>query len=355
KNDGFSYAPSSGRPEFRAHWKEMMVKKNPGLAGKSFSQPIVTCALTHGLSMGGYLFIDNGDQVISPDRYWENYDLIFKNAYNGTISTFAMFVDGERFNLAGLRKQLLGTPAEKKIVVLNFPNNPTGYTVTNSEAAELRVLLIEAAEAGNTVVVFIDDAYFGLVYEEDILKESVFSLLCDAHERILAVKFDGPTKEDYVWGFRLGFITFGIKNGTPELYQALEAKLSGAIRGNISNASNISQALLLSSYKSPTYDDEKKNKYSTLERRYRKIKTLFSEHPEYAEFFQPLPYNSGYFMCIRILSGDAESVRKCLLSKYSTGIIAQQDLLRIAFSSTPLSMIDTMFENCYKAAKECAG
>jgi aspartate/methionine/tyrosine aminotransferase len=355
KNDGFSYAPSPGRPQFRSLWKEMMVKKNPGLAGKSFSHPVVTCALTHGLSMGGYLFIDDGDHLISPDRYWENYDLIFTNAYRGTISTFPMFNDTDQFNLAGLREQLLGTPVGKKIVMLNFPNNPTGYTVTESEAAELRALLIEAAEAGNTLVVFIDDAYFGLVYEEGVLQESIFSLLCDAHERILAVKFDGPTKEDYVWGFRVGFMTFGIKNGTSELYQALEAKLAGAIRGNISNASNIGQALLLSSYTSPSYADEKKEKYATLERRFRKIKTLLAEHPEYEEYFKPLPYNSGYFMCIRINSGDAEAVRKQLLEKYTTGTIAQNDLLRIAFSSTPLPLIETMFENCYQAAKECAG
>ena len=354
-NDGFSYAPSPGRPEFRAHWKEMLLRKNPGLAGKTFSLPVATCALTHGLSMGGYLFIDSGDQVISPDRYWENYDLIFRNAYNGIITTFPTFTDAEQFNLPGLRERLLGTPAGKKIVILNFPNNPTGYTVTDGEAEQLRDLLVEAADAGNSIVVFIDDAYFGLVYEENILRESIFSLLCNAHERLLAVKFDGPTKEDYVWGFRIGFMTFGIRNGDPALYQALEAKLAGAIRGNISNASNISQVLLLNSYGSPTYDEEKTEKYATLERRYRKIRTILSSHPEYGAFFQPLPYNSGYFMCIRILSGDAEAVRKRLLEKYSTGTIAQQDLLRIAFSSTPLPMIETLFENCYRAAKECAG
>jgi hypothetical protein len=38
--------------------------------------------------------------------------------------------------------------------------------------------------------------------------------LCDAHPNILAVKLDGPTKEDYVWGFRVGFLTFGIRDAT---------------------------------------------------------------------------------------------------------------------------------------------
>jgi aspartate/methionine/tyrosine aminotransferase len=353
KTAGFSYAPSSGRPEIRSAWRKMMIEKNPSLKGKKFGIPVVSSALTHGLSMTGYLFVDEHDEIITPDRYWENYDLIFGNAYGGKQSTFPTFVDNTHFNCAGLREKLLEVPTGKKIIILNFPNNPTGYTVTKDEAMELRDLLVEAADAGSSVAVIIDDAYFGLVYEEHILGESMFSLLADAHENILAVKLDGPTKEDYVWGFRVGFITFGIRNGSDDLYRALEAKLSGAIRGNISNASNIGQSLLLDAYTSVSYQSEKKEKYDTLEHRYRKIKELLSQHPEYAEHFHPLPFNSGYFMCIRVVSGDAETLRKCLLDKYSTGLIAQGDVLRIAFSSIPYEMIDRLFDNCYRAAQEC--
>jgi len=353
KAEGFAYAPSQGRPELRALWKEMMVKKSPSLTGKATSQPVATCALTHGLSMAGYLFVGDNDVIISPDRYWENYDLVFTNAYNGIIETFPTFTDNTGFNVAGLKNKLLGTPAGKKIVLLNFPNNPTGYTVTVEEAAAIKTVLVEAADAGNDIVVLVDDSYFGLVYEDGVLRESIFAQLADAHERILAVKFDGPTKEDYVWGFRVGFVTFGIKNGSAALYAALEAKLSGAIRGNISNASNLAQSLLLNTYNNQHYAIEKQEKYETLERRYRKIKELISAHPEYNEVFYALPYNSGYFMCIKIKSGNAEKVRQVLLSNYSTGVIAQNDILRIAFSSTPYDLIDSLFDNCYQAAREC--
>src|SRR5688500_3051729 len=56
--DAFPYAPSPGRPDIRKRWREMLLQKNPALAGKSFGQPVVTAALTHGLSMAGYLFCD---------------------------------------------------------------------------------------------------------------------------------------------------------------------------------------------------------------------------------------------------------------------------------------------------------
>ena len=65
-------------------------------------------------------------------------------------------------------------------------------------------MLREAADDGRNLVVVTDDAYFGLFYGDDLLKESLFARLAGCHERILAVKVDGPTKEEFVWGFRTG-------------------------------------------------------------------------------------------------------------------------------------------------------
>lgn len=353
--DGFSYAPSYGRPDIRKNWKDFLIKKNPALAGKSFSSPVVSSALTHGLSMAGYLFVNENDVIISPDLYWENYNLIFCHAFGAKFETFTTFVDNCRFNVEGLKAKLSSTPAGKKIVILNFPNNPTGYTVTFDEATQLKNVLVEAADAGNNILVLIDDAYFGLVYEDGIMKESIFTLLTDAHEKILAVKFDGPTKEDYVWGFRVGFVTFGTALNSPTMYCALEAKLAGAIRGNISNSSNLGQTLLVTTYNNNTYNEEKLQKADILKRRYYKIREIFSNHPEYAEYFYALPFNSGYFMCIKLVKGDPEMVRKELLDNYDTGLIALGPVLRIAFSATPFELLETLFDNIYQAAKYCAG
>jgi aspartate/methionine/tyrosine aminotransferase len=353
--ESFNYAPSPGRPEIRTIWKEMLLRKNPHLAGKGISLPVVTSALTHGLSMTGYLFVDAGDTIISPDLYWENYDLVFGNAYGGTLSTFPMFNAMNGFNITGLRERLMQGAPGKRIVLLNFPNNPTGYTVTETEAARIRETLLEAANAGNTILVVVDDAYFGLVYETGILRESIFGLLANAHERILAVKLDGPTKEDYVWGFRIGFVTFSTGRNSAALYGALEAKLGGAIRGNISNCSNLGQTMLLAAYTDQQYEREKAEKYNVLKRRYKNVRDHLASHPEYKKYFIALPFNSGYFMCVKIISGDAESVRKILIKNYSTGVITQGDCLRLAFSSTPLGDIEQLLDNIYQAAQEAAG
>jgi aspartate/methionine/tyrosine aminotransferase len=351
--DAFPYAPSPGRADIRTLWREMLVRKNPRLDGRSFGQPIVTAALTHGLSMAGYLFADAGDTIILPDLYWENYDLIFGHACGAAMQTFATYTADGAFNVAALAAAL-GGPVGKKIVLLNFPNNPSGYTPTLSEARAIVAALTAEAERGSAVVVLVDDAYFGLVFEDGVLADSIFVDLCDAHPNLLAVKIDGATKEDYVWGFRVGFLTFGVKGGTPALYGALEAKAGGAIRGNISNASNPAQSMLVRSWTSGEYDAEKRQKHDLLATRYRTVRQVLASHPEYAAQFVALPFNSGYFMCVRPLHADAEALRRKLLADYSTGTINFGGVLRIAFSATPTARLAALFENIFRAAKELA-
>jgi len=347
-----SYAPSSGRPDIRKQWKAMLWKKNPGLAGKTFSLPVVTSALTHGLSICGYLFCDPGETIVLADLFWENYSLIFSRAYGARLESFPMFTPRGGLNIEGLRERLMAGPVGKKIVCLNFPNNPTGYTPTVAEAHAIADVLRQAAERGNRLVVLVDDAYFGLVYEPGVFPESIFSLLCDLHPNLLAVKLDGPTKEDYVWGFRVGFITYGVRGGTPAVYEALEAKTSGIIRGNISNAANVSQSLLANAYNDDAYEMEKQGKFALLRARYALVKEILAAHPEYAGEFTALPFNSGYFMCVRLRRADPEQVRQKLLADYSTGVISMGGIIRLAFSAVPLAQLPVLFDNLFRAARD---
>ena len=346
----YPYAPSFGKKELRDCWKEFIYQKNPSLGTTPISTPIVTCGLTHGISISSYLFVDEGDTVVIPDLFWENYSLIFENAYKGKIVTFPFFKDGG-FNVEGFYETLNNIEG-KIVLLLNFPNNPTGYTPLISEIDLIVNAIQKQAERGKNIVVLIDDAYFGLVYENDVYTESIFTQLCNLNEKVLAVKLDGATKEDYVWGFRVGFISFGVKNGTPELYEALENKTAGAVRGNISNVSHLSQSLLYQGYFSEQYASDKKEKFTTLESRYQTIIKALAD-PKYLEQFTALPFNSGYFMCVELNDSlNAEAIRKILLDKYSTGVIVFGNLIRIAFSAVPKSKIPELIENIYLACKD---
>ncbi|HBL75512.1 MAG: aspartate aminotransferase [Bacteroidetes bacterium GWF2_42_66] len=348
----FPYAPSFGRPDIRAKWKSMMYEKNPSMAGKELSLPIVTNALTHGISMAGYMFLDEGEKFIVSDLFWGNYNLTLTNAFGATADKFNLFKNGG-FDTEAFRSKLEEGGIGKKVVILNFPNNPSGYTPTVEESKAIVQVIRESAEKGNKLVIMTDDAYFGLVFEEGIAQESIFADLCDLHTNVLAVKIDGPTKEDYVWGFRVGFITYGIKGGDAALYSALENKTAGAIRGNISNSANISQSLLLQAFSNPEYHQQKQAKYNIMKERYEAVKEALKEE-KYSTYFMALPYNSGYFMCVKLAEGiDGEELRHLLISKYSIGIINLSNIIRVAFAAVAAKDMKALFEGIYNACKEC--
>ncbi len=262
----FPYAPSEGLKPLRDKWKELVRTKGPALGGVEISVPVVTCGVTNALSVIGYMFVDEGDAIILSDLYWENYDLVFSNAYGARFGLFSLFNNGA-FDLASFVEAVNGGPAGKRIVLLNFPNNPSGYTPTKAEGKQIVEVLHKAAVGGNRLVVVLDDSYFGLVYEKDVMSESLFAELSQVHPNLLAVKVDGLTKEEYAWGLRVGFVTYGVKGGNKELYKALEDKTSGVVRGNISNSSHLSQSLFLHALNSGSHDAEKEaNKEKIRER-----------------------------------------------------------------------------------------
>ena len=347
----FLYAGSFGVPALREAWKAMEVKKNPSLADKKFSLPVVTNALTHGLRITAELFAGAGEKVVVPDLFWDNYALIFEESAGSKLEFFNTFKAG-RFDVEAM-KAALNAEGEKKILILNFPNNPTGYTATDEDAAEIVAAVKEAADAGKKIVVVLDDAYFGLVYEEGVHGESLFADFADLSENVLAVKLDGTTKEDYVWGLRVGFITFAFKGAGDEQLKALEAKAAGNVRSAISNATSIGQAMALAAYADmDAYDAQKKEKYDVLKSRYDEIRRILAEHPEYGGTFEAMPFNSGYFMCVRPKGIDAESVRKHLIAKYSTGTIVLSGLIRLAFSTIPRCKLAELFANVHSAISD---
>jgi len=196
------------------------------------------------------------------------------------------------------------------------------------------------------VIAVTDDSYFGLFYEAETLKESIFARLHGADSRLMTVKLDGATKENYVWGLRVGFITYGCRvEGDPSLlYTALEKKTAGCVRGNISNASHLSQTILLKSMQDEKYSQEKSEKFEILKKRAGRVKAVLQD-PKYKEAWDVYPFNSGYFMCIRLKSVDAETLRLHLLDRYGVGLISiGKNDLRVAFSCLEENDVQELFD-----------
>ena len=62
-----------------------------------------------------------------------------------------------------------------------------------------------------------------------------------------------------------------------------------------------------------------------------------------------MPFNSGYFMCVKPIGVDAEKVRRHLIEKYSTGTIMLSGLLRLAFSTIPKKKLAKLFADVNSA------
>ncbi|KAK3606897.1 hypothetical protein CHS0354_018492 [Potamilus streckersoni] len=320
--DVFPYAPVAGRKKLRALWADKLKQQNPLLNSLPLSMPIVTGGITHGISIIADMFVNPGDTVLLPDMMWGNYRLTFGVYRGAQVDTYPFFDAQYRLDTAGFARSLKEAAqktAGKVIVMFNFPNNPTGYTCSAQEAAELKQVLLETASAGTKILCLCDESYYGLFFD-DCLKVSFFSVVAGQHENLMAVKLDGATKEYFVWGFRVGFITFGIKCVDPQpVYNALEQKISGLIRGTVSCLNHHAQTVI-----------EKAVTDKTTETEWQKCFDLLRRVPPRLRLFT-LPENTaGFGICTRLTP---RHFRLHLLEKYQTGIISTSATdLRIAFS-----------------------
>ena len=345
-----SYTPTAGNPELRAKWKELMLKKNPGLAGKATSNPVVVPGLTAGISYLADLFVDSTKPLLAANPSWDNYSLVIETRRGAELHTFNMFKNNG-FDIDSFKKAMENEAKSGSVrVLLNFPQNPSGYSPTNAEAKQIVAVVKELAEKGTKIIVWDDDAYFGLNYESDIYPQSLFAEFADLHENVLAVKVDGPTKEDFVWGFRCGFLTFGGKGMTSEQYLALEKKLMGLIRSSVSCSSSPSQSISLRAFSEPKIEEEKKALRDMLCARYKKVRAFVDSHK--SSVLEALPFNSGYFMSFKTKC-NAEELRLKILHEKQIGTISiDSSTLRVAFSSVDEEKIDEVYTAIYETAEE---
>lgn len=353
--EAVAYAPTAGLPELRKLWKSALAAKNPSFRGKECSLPVVVPGLTAAVSFIADLFVDAGEGVVVPDLHWPNYRLIIEERKTAKGLTFPLF-EGKGFNLRGFEEKLRASAATKgkAIAVLNFPNNPTGYSPTLAEGEAILAAIGRVADEGSDVLIICDDAYFGLAYEADVLAESLFGKLADFHPRVVVAKADGPTKEDYMWGFRTGFVTLAGKGLNAAQLDALSKKVMGVVRSAVSNSPAPAQHIFLKALTEPGYEEQKARYRALLAARYRKARDVLATS-ELPASLKPLPFNSGYFMSIECEGVSAEKIRLRLLNE-GIGVIALGEKhLRIAFSCIEEKDIPDLYAAIFAATKAEGG
>ena len=336
----YGYPPILGNKELRLLWQTRLRLKNPLLKDAQISLPIVTSGMTHCFSLLADLFVNAGDTLILPNKYWGNYRLMFETKAGASIQTYPFFNTDMCFNIKGFIQALHKSASDKVLILLNFPHNPTGYAITRNEADQIRDVVVMHAEKGTNILIMVDDAYSGFWYDTDVMHESIFGVLVGCHSNVVPVKVDGATKEEYAWGLRVGFLTIGFPES---VMQPIEEKLSGLVRVSTSGAAQVSQTLILEAMKSAGYNEQKQRNFEILKDRALKVQQIANDS-RYAELWDVYPNHAGYFLCLSLKSCNAETVRQILLNEHGIGTIALSDTeLRVAYSCIDLTDIDEVF------------
>jgi len=100
------------------------------------------------------------------------------------------------------------------------------------------------------------------------------------------------------------------------------------------------------------YPIEKNNKFEILKKRALRVKDVLGNE-KYKEAWDVYPFNSGYFMCIKLKTVAAEKLRCHILDKYGVGLISiGEKNLRIAFSCLDESDIQELFDIVFQGVKD---
>ena len=361
------YASIGGLADLRATWKNWIIKKSLFEAEsekaklekleRHITLPIITSGVTNGIFLCCSLFLNKNEIIISPNKRWGNYDNIIVKNLGAKIKSFEFFKNG-KLNLEGLKAAIeeVSKVQEKIVIILNFPNNPTGYTPTTDEANELITLLKESQKSnGKPMIILVDDAYEPYVYTKAAIKKSIFYDLQQLEQNIIPIKLDGITKELLMYGGRIGFITIGLKPSWTKTNEELETlkneinnKLEGMNRSSISNCNHFYQAITERIFNDNGMDqiieirDKVKN---MLKLRYEKINSELTKinNPNISVD----PNSGGFFLFINLNSEKilASKFADHLLKDYKVGVIPIEKLndgingIRIAYCSIDLNKI----------------
>ena len=347
------YSPTPGLPKMRELWKEKILADNPSINKDFLSLPMVTTGITQGIDIAANLFSQKGDALLLPNLFWQNYAQIYTIKIGNTIYKYNQFDENNEFSIKNFKQTLYSIKEDKISLILNFPNNPTGYTPSDVELDSLvEVINIFAKENTNKQIIIVsDDAYFGLFFEENHKTPTLNATYKLAeNENCLIVKLDGITKEFYSWGLRVGFITYYTKND--ELRKILLEKTQGYLRSTTSSPSNLSQQIAVRLLENKQALEEKAINDKIIEERYNELKQAISKE-NLNSLVTVLPFNSGYFFTIKLPSNiNAHEFRLKFLNEYKYGVYSMDDdHIRIAFSCLDKELIPELinkFKECIK-------
>lgn len=215
------YAPNAGLPVLR----EVIAKQVSKESGISYeaNNVAVTVGATEAVYLAFMACINPGDEVIILAPYWVQYENIVK-LLGGKPVIIDTFKEEFEPDLDAICKAITD---KTKVIVVNSPNNPSGYIYKDAFLKELA----EMASANN-ILIFDDEAYCSLTYEQDF---NTITRFCRKEDVVIINSF---SKQFAMTGWRVGYVVaeqeyinavvkfqqnIAVCVATPNQYAAIEA------------------------------------------------------------------------------------------------------------------------------------
>jgi len=198
------YAPGPGVPELRQAIARHQ-QRHYGLDLDPDSQVVVTTGCTEGIAAALLGLVDDGDEVVVLEPYYDSYTAMIQMA-GGVRRPVTLHGPDFRLDPAALRATV--TP-RARFLLLNSPHNPTGTVLTREELQAVADVAIE-----HDLVVITDEVYEHLVFDDH--EHVPLATLPGMFERTLTLSSAG--KSYSFTGWKVGWAT-----GPAELVGALLA------------------------------------------------------------------------------------------------------------------------------------
>jgi len=197
------YTPTAGIPELKQAIVEKLKQENN--LEYTPDEVIVCCGAKHAIFNAVCALVDDVDEVLVPSPYWVSYP----EMVNFAGGKFIPIPTDEKTNFkitSEILKKYI-TP-KTKLLILNYPSNPTGMTYTKEELEDIAKILVE-----NQIYCISDEIYEKLVYD-GLTHTSIASL--NEEIKKLTITINGLSKAYSMTGWRVGYAC-----GSKEIIKAM--------------------------------------------------------------------------------------------------------------------------------------
>ena len=186
------YTSNSGLTELKEEIAKYL-RRRFGVSYDPESEIMVTVGGSEGIDLACRALINPGDEVIIPQPCYVSYDPCVTLA-DGVPVTLEL-KEKDRFKLTPEDLEAKITP-NTKMLVLPFPNNPTGSIMTEEELREIADVVIR-----HDILVLADEIYTELTYNDR--KPASITQIPGMKERTILI--NGFSKAYAMTGWRLGY------------------------------------------------------------------------------------------------------------------------------------------------------